>query len=98
MTRKLLLSLALMLTFSVGCTKLQIGKPIEGDNVKLIQLGDTDTDRVRELFGTPNWETSHDGGKIYVYRYVNHELTTSQELVISFGEDDRVQTFSKQGL
>lgn len=79
-----------------GCVDLTIGRPIPGDQIKLVREGLTTTYEVREMFGGPLHQTKTETGEIWVYRYVTE--TTCQELVISFGEDETVAVFTREGI
>lgn len=81
-----------------GCVDLTVGRPIASDQIKLVREGLTTQGEVQGYFGQPNHKTRTPTGEIWVYRYVSPELTTVQELVVSFGEDQTVCVISRDGI
>ena len=81
-----------------GCVNLTVGRPIPAENIKRITEGRTTADEITAMFCPPLRQYTGGGGRVYVYRYIEPQSSTVQELIISFSEDDSVTCYSKQGL
>lgn len=95
-TMKKILAILFVSVAIAGCVDLTVGRPIPGDQIKLVREGLTTSTEVREMFGGPLHQTKTETGEIWVYRYVTE--TKCQELVISFGEDETVAVFTREGI
>jgi outer membrane protein assembly factor BamE (lipoprotein component of BamABCDE complex) len=91
-----LLTVGLLAAALGGCVDMTVGRPIPGDQIKLVREGLTTKTEVRELFGGPLHTTKTESGEIWVYRHVTE--SACQELVVSFGEDDTVCVFTRDGV
>ena len=68
---RLLVCLALMITFTSGCSigRTYIGSEIRSDPKEKIQIGMTNKSDILSIFGPPDRVTSQFDGDIFVYAY-----------------------------
>ncbi|MBL4845321.1 MAG: hypothetical protein JKY65_07340 [Planctomycetes bacterium] len=95
---KMSVTALLLGVFMTGCVDLTIGAPIDADQIKLVREGLTTTDDVQGYFGAPLHKTKTATGEIWVYRYVSDDLSTIQDLMVSFGEDSTVCVVNRDGI
>jgi outer membrane protein assembly factor BamE (lipoprotein component of BamABCDE complex) len=84
-----------LLAGAVGC--VSVGHDFTAANVPMLRVGETTRAEVRELFGPP-WRTGlEDGQPTWTYGYYRYSLfgdPVAHDLVIRFGDDGRVVSYT----
>lgn len=74
-----------------------VGKNFAGENVPKIKIGQTHKSDLNNLFGQP-WRVGiEDGNETWTYGYYQYKLigeTLTKDLVIRFGPDNIVKSYS----
>jgi len=78
-----IISLLLVGFLSVGCTSLNVGRPIHVSAIKNIRPGFTTKEEILESFDWPLHNVAGPEGEIWIYRYLNGK-GAARELVVSF--------------
>ncbi len=91
--RSLLLSAVLGVTLlAPACANLNVGAPIDLEEVRSIVPGHTTQDDVLKRMGKPLHTVPGPDGEIFVYRHLS-KSGVAQDLIVSFS-GGRVSTFS----
>lgn len=91
------LALFLAVLFLTGLTACgSVGRNFDNTHVKDIHTNATSKTMIQEWFGKPHAEGQQNGMLMWTYQYDRYSLfgkDQSKELVLLFGDDDRVKAY-----